>query len=663
MIKGTQKLLALALGSVLTVSSLAIFAGCGGDGGSATKAEGARIAFDNLPDDGVELPASTTSYTLKGAVSRKEYDATGAEVAEGTVVDYAGGVVSAKNTAGSAVFTMKDGTGFRVEVVPAYVTNPHNQYDLSSKNDYSTGGSKLLGWTHDPSLIEVEENGKPAYYIFSTGWSSGNEIRKSYDLITWNYLGKATSPSTQMPLIDAWEEEKNSTSGGIQWWAPDIVKAPDGGYWLYTCCVSNGTPNHDGVEYSKACIVLFHSYSLQPETFQYVGVLMQSAIPQNTQESSMDVNSIDPQIIYSPDGKMYMAYGSFGTGNWMLELDPATGLRKDNFYQDGTFLDIPAVRAYRDEAVAMHMDFAQGKTVESEFYGRLISLSAMEAPVIARHDNVTIMDENEKVLSKGKTYYYSMHSYNGLDVGYQMWGGRSESPWGVYESTNGGIVRNIGPANAQNSGNKYTGTFKWQGAWENAIDIKLPGHNDLFTTKSGVNVAAYITRTDSWMQKGQADGTVFVSQVHQYYLNSMGDIVINPNRYGGESQRPVSEEELFKYTQDRKFKMVVLKNDNDLTLTSTDVTLREDGTIWDTMEIGTWRIYGDGYIYFEFNDAATVPAGHKKYYGVVRTAWLDDQNKSGFTITCMSHSEGESTQGFGLFFNNYSSITGTDLVG
>ncbi len=661
--KKTQKLLALALGSLLVVSSLAAIAGCGG-GETATAA---RICYDNLPDDNIAVPEAYTKYKLSGVKDRVETNAEGETVEQGTVVDYKDGYVIAKG-AGVAMFDLGGGKSFRMEVVPAYATNPHNQYNTTSGNDYGYS-SKYLGQTHDPSLIEVEENGKPAYYIFSTGWNSGNDIHRSEDLITWSYIGKATNSTTKMPDIEEWEEETNTS---IQWWAPDIVPAYGGGYWLYTCCVSNGHHTTNNTEYSKACIVLFHSRTLAKESFKYVGVLMQSAIPKGG-AGEIDVNSIDPQIIYSKDGKMYMAYGSFGTGNWMLELDPKTGLRKDSIYKDNEFLSLDEVREYEGEAEEMYTGILSGDTVKSEYYGTLISLRAMEAPVIARHDNVTVMDENEKVLEKNKTYYYSMHSYNGLDVAYQMWGGRSESVWGVYRSVcgsaeSGGIVCNYGVGSQENGGNKYMGRFTWDGAnAQTSIDIVKPGHNDLFTTSADLNVAAYITRTNSF----PGDNEVFVSQIHQYYLNSMGHIVINPNRYGGEIDRAVTQEELFAYGG--RFKMVAFSNDNN-DKRSVEVVLSEDGNVsYNGTQIGTWKMYGNGYICFDFTNIGAVPmlasTGECKYYGVVRTAWLDDQNKSGFTITCMGQTMNEdkadpsNNTSMAMFMNNISTLSGDGLVG
>ena len=295
----------------------------------------------------------------------------------------------------------------------------------------------------------------------------------------------------------------------------------------------------------------------------------------------------------------------------------------------------------------------------------------------ARHDNVTVMDEDENILEEGKTYYYTMHSYDGLADNYQMWGGRSESVWGIYKSTEGGIVNNAGIGNSANEGNKYMGAFTWHTKSEgNAeLDIILPGHNDLFTTAAGTSVAAYITR-----QNGNTGN--FVTQIHQYYLNSYGNIVINPNRYAGESDRPVSAEELFAYTDGGKFKMAVMANARDTDGSfksvnlSRDVTLSQNaddpnscniyhGPTTASTQIGTWKMYGNGYIKFTFTETLKGTNGRDSgelvYYGVVRNAWLGDQHKSGFTITCLGQTEGN-VRSMSMFMNNYSTLEGDGLV-
>ncbi len=709
--KKTIRFAAVASGCILALS---VLAGCGGeeeqpgDVTGATSYEGVRICYDNLPDDDVAIAASDTQAAVEGATDIKAYTFSGEAVANAdAVATYANGVFTAK---GAGIVTYKrDGKEGRVEVVPAYVTDPGHQYSKMSTDAKEDYDEAFLAHTHDPSYIEVMENGKPVYYLFSTGWDEhpkvegyetyGNAIHRSEDLLTWKFMGRTfdwLDRDTQFLGSDAWAWLYDKDGDGVgdtvgyndtkaSWWAPDIVPAPDGGYWLYTCVV-DGAGNSQGMSisggnYARACILLYHSTSLEAGTFTAVkgkdgkqAVLMQSSIRRG--ESEADVNGIDPQIIYTPDGKMYMAYGSFGSGDYIIELDPATGLRKDG----KGWQTHEEIRQYVDD---IQDDWGSvgsdsiGWT--HDYYGTNISKSNMEAPVIARHDNVKVFDETatfgadgEPTGVEGKTYYYSMHSYDGLGDNYQMYGGRSESVTGVYKSAGGsGIVRNVGPGQEANSGNKYMGAFAWsdKNAASKEIDIVLPGHNDLFTTGAGVHLAAYITRSPYLGSRG-TDGAYagkFVVQNHQYYLNSKGDICINANRYSGEMMRTVTKEELLKYTQDGKFKMVFTSNQRDATTdkyepinVSTDVVLSEDGKIKSgTSEIGTWVMYGKCYIKLEFTNAQA--NGEKTYYGVVSPAWLGDQNKSGFTITALGYTN--PNRSMSIFLNNYSTLSGDSLVG
>ena len=692
------------------------------DGGGTKKDKAAhvRICYDNI--GGGYVDEALTAVKIEGAEVVGEYAADGTDAEAGSVAAYADGVFTAVG-AGTLVYRGAEGELGTVEVVPAYVTDPGNQYRGTTADYDEDRGQSQLGNTHDPSLIETtDRDGLPVYYIFSTGWNGeadatmgayadlptyGNAIHVSYDgMRTWEYVGKTFDVETRgEDFVSArsgrWLYEEGMTpdadKGSVygfgeedaSWWAPDIVEKPDGsGYWLYTCVV-DGSADNEGISvpgdegvYARACILLYESETLDPGSFKPVlvdgepAVLMQSTIRRG--ETEKDVNGIDPQIIYDPEGNMYMAYGSFGSGNYLIELDPETGLRKDGKGWQ-THENIRSwVENDIQEAYAAALS---GERVAAgwkhDYYGTNISIANMEAPVIARHDNVTTMDENGEILAENKTYYYSMHSYDGLADNYQMWGGRSESVWGEYRSTTGGAVYNDGIGSSANEGNKYMGAFTWHDKSDGntEIDIILPGHNDLYTTASGVSLAAYITRADG-------NTAYFVTQLHQYYLNSYGEIVINPNRYGGEMDRAVTAEELFAYTQDGKFKMVVAVNRRDTdggkksVNVSRDVTLslNEDktgGNVYDgattaAAQIGTWKMYGNGYIKFEFTETLKGTgggdSGETVFYGVVRPAWLGDQNRSGFTVTCLGQTQGNK-RSMSMFMNNYSTLTGEGLAG
>ncbi len=694
--------------SVCTVLAVGALAACGGGNNEVAQITAtARICYDNITDD-ISVPESATKLTVEGGASKIKARG-GAKLNEVAEYDSKTQTFTAKGK-GSLTYETKDGETVLLEVVPAYVTDPGDEYRYtgnSMKDVVEDGESELLGGTHDPSLIEVIENNRPVWYIVSTGWATvsdkdgetwGNPIYRSTDLINWTLQGRTFDHELRGEEFDDTMAGKwlydgvtnGYSSKDASWWAPDVVKCPFGGYWLYTCVVDGAGDSEgmgiDGKSYARACILLYHSDTLEAGSFKPVlfpeghadagrpVVLMQSSIERG--ESVKDVNGIDPQIIYTPDGKMYMAYGSFGSGNYIIELDPATGLRKDG----KGWQTHDQIRGYVENDI---QDLYKAERVgwTHDYYGTNISKANMEAPVIARHDNVTIMDENgEELEGSGETYYYSMHSYNGLGDDYQMWGGRSGSVTGTYVSATGaGVVYNVGSANSANEGNKYMGAFKWEGKdpKNKEIDVILTGHNDLFTTGNGTSVAAYITRTPSYGQSAAAN--TFCVQIHQYYLNGMGQIVINPNRYAGEISRAVTEEELLAYTEEGtggyKFKMVAYGNTKDTTGSdkvdnvnvSRDVILTADHTVKeaDGTALGTWKMYGNGYIKFTFSSAlkgtGSVNSEETVYYGVVRPAWLGDQQRSGFTISCLGQT-GTNKRSMTMFMNNYSNLEGSKFL-
>ena len=152
---------------------------------------------------------------------------------------------------------------------------------------------------------------------------------------------------------------------------------------------------------------------------------------------------------------------------------------------------------------------------------------------------------------------------------------------------------------------------------------------------------------------------------------------INPNRYGGEIDRSVSEEELFALTDNGKFEMVVLTNAADwnrngssgtINNLSQTVTLDKEThrILRGGSPIGSWVMYGKGYIKFTFDATLKgsngTDSGETVYYGVVRPAWLANRNRSGFTISCMGNTQG-TKRSMAMFLNSYPTITGEELQG
>ncbi len=167
-----------------------------------------------------------------------------------------------------------------------YPKAPPKEHLLNTSiiNDESKWGTMN---THDPS---VYKDGN-WYYTFSTDVkvagapTPGIQIRKSKDLINWQWVGRAFS---QIPL-KAWIWTKADTM-----WAPDVTKIGDT-YYLYYAVSQFGT--------NKSFIGVATSKSIE-------GPWEDKGEVYKTQPGD-EPNAIDPNITRDAKGNLWMAYGSF----------------------------------------------------------------------------------------------------------------------------------------------------------------------------------------------------------------------------------------------------------------------------------------------------------------------------------------------------------------
>lgn len=562
---------------------------------------------------------------------------------------------------------IQDGITFytvSVRVAAAYPDDP--DYDIDAE---SVSSGKLSGLfrcntdgeldenynVHDPALTEAVIDDVRYYYMVQTGWAGGNIIRRSTDLIHWEYLGKTTPSADDMEAY-RWTEVEDwmlTTASGCQYWAADLVPAPDGGYWLYTCLVNAG---YDAERHDRVCIVLAHSDTLEAGSFKFVGCILQSISDYAQDALYYNLVALDPQVTYDESGNMYLTYGSFGAGTYIIELDSQTGLRKDGQTE---WLDEDTINTYLEEARAIPV----GDT--HSYYGTHLTYCA-EGSVITHQYDVEIVSEDGKVTDTYDDYYYLMTCIGVLRRNYVLLTAKSDtvtsftnlsgdpmaSDWigrelvtGLYPPLSGyrsDLDREgyITTADRIEGSLEYVAmsSFKWA---DYDFDIHAPGHGDLYTTSDGVNIAMLMVRTlalssekVNYCDNGYelaAGSDKFFMQAHQYYINSVGDIVINANRYSGEAERAVSKEEFLHFAKDNQFQLV-LAGDPYVTTEAVYVTMNEDGTITGDAT-GTWMMYGDNYIKLEVD-------GYDTYYGVAAVSWLDNKDCVGTTVTAMGQTTG-----------------------
>ncbi len=459
------------------------------------------------------------------------------------------------------------------------------------------------GCAHDPSLLEWE--GK--YYAFSTdafGAPSGYQIRVSEDLLHWEYLGTAFDLEGAAEHIRKGEAKNGKycnlqeafnwcvthsrevgygvctrPDGVMSFWAPHCVRGADGKFWLYYCLTGyfGGSKSVIGVAKSD-----------RPDGgFCSEEILVKSPAGWRTP------NAIDPQVFFA-EGRMFLIYGSFGLGLYLLELDPETGKRK-------------TPRAYED--------FDRGEISFDDYYGTHLASGSLEGGVIHYHDDVPVFENGAWVKKK---YYYLMCSYGSLSSVYNIRCGRSERPEGPYTDVNGNPLvcsTDIG------TGNKLLGSMRF----EDAPDKFCPGHNDMFVTERGVKLISYHCRTNYFIEQGLSRSNNFhYLFLGQYDFNADGWLVVNANRYAGEELQDVTEEELLGISAGR-FEAVFLEQGT-ATVNSVRVRLLKGGAL-DGAKKGTWRLFGGRYIELSVNDDV--------FRGVVMPAWLENQNAAGLTVTAL----------------------------
>ena len=156
---------------------------------------------------------------------------------------------------------------------------------------------------HDPSTV-LRENGR--YYLFATG--RGIVTKSSQDLIHW------TNGPPVFSAPPAWTTNAVPGYRGHTW-APDVIHL-NGRYHLYYSVSTFGK--------QVSAIGLATSPALDPASPDYRwtdhGPVIQST-------NGSPFNAIDPSVILDGDGKLWMAFGSFWKGLYLVELDSKTGLR------------------------------------------------------------------------------------------------------------------------------------------------------------------------------------------------------------------------------------------------------------------------------------------------------------------------------------------------
>ena len=227
-------------------------------------------------------------------------------------------------------------------------TETEMNYDFSVSYDGIETGMVSSGVSvHDPSVLKVGDK----YYIYGSHMSAA----ACTDLKSWEKVADGYSQSNPVygQIYDVYDEAfayagspnsiiptDNAESGGEHVWAPDVIyNKAMGKYVMYYCTSSTWNASN-----------LCYGISDSPEgPFEWQGALIYSGYDKETikatdvldyvdEDYAMSTyfkgpnyryedwpNAIDPAVFCDADGKMWLVYGSWSGGIFLLEVDEATG--------------------------------------------------------------------------------------------------------------------------------------------------------------------------------------------------------------------------------------------------------------------------------------------------------------------------------------------------
>lgn len=463
-----------------------------------------------------------------------------------------------------------------------------------------------------------------------------------------NYKGE----EVDFPNFDAhaWQAKGNNVKG--MQWAPDVIYnktmkkwcmymslngdnwcstivcfiSSDGleGPWIYqgpvVCSGFSGRYAHNGFaasgDWKNTDLAIATGYTSLPQRY-------------NTDKWSLyGPNCIDPCVFYDDDDNLWMSYGSWFAGIFMIKLDKENGLR-----------DYTNTYPYQVKGVTTTAGAADANATSDPYFGKKIA------------GGWGVSGEASYIQKVGK-YYYLFMSYGGLTAagGYQIRVFRSEKPDGPYKdcltSTGIGAVYdkarvNFGADANRDEGVKLFGNYQW----ETMPNAELAqGHNSAIVDHKGRALIVYHTR---FMNRGEEHEV----RVHQLFVNQDGWLVAAPYEFSGETytDNDIATKQLYDATEvEGDYQMIAHPYRQNTAAMAYEkpvtIHLNADGSISGEYT-GKWELVsGTSYINLTLKGVATANA-EVKFKGVLTKQTIDYTNIKALCFTALSSSDGLATSG------------------
>ena len=355
-------------------------------------------------------------------------------------------------------------------------------------------------------------------------------------------------------------------------------------------------------------------------------------------------NCIDPCVFYDDDGNLWMSYGSWSGGIFMIRLDKTNGLRDYTY----TF-------PYQRSGMTVTPGAADANCTSDPYFGKKIA------------GGYYVSGEASYIQKVGK-YYYLFMSYGGLTAagGYQIRVFRSEKPDGPYKDclTSTGIdavygkyILNFGGDAKRDEGVKLFGNYQW----ETMPNAELAqGHNSAIIDHKGRALIVYHTRFNTRGEEHEV-------RVHQLFVNQDGWLVAAPYEFSGETytHEDIATRQLYQASEvvgDYQLMAHPYRQNTAAKAYEKPVTIHllADGSVTGEYT-GKWELVsGTSFINLTLKGTAT---DHSEvvFKGVLTEQTIDYTNVKALCFTALSSSDGLATSGGASLQTRGLSIWGTKV--
>lgn len=506
------------------------------------------------------------------------------------------------------------------------VHDPSVVYNPSDKKFYIFGSHLGAAYTSDlKTWVNFGGGESAACNLFATPSGSSVGFADAYNVHAVKKVKNLLGEEVDFGNFNAHEwQRKDFTVQGNQW-APDVIYNPNSGKWLMYMSL-NGD-NWGAVIVCLAADKITGPYVYQgPVVFSgFQGSYDHNGFTKTNDWTHTDFaiatgatslptryktgsswgtywpNCIDPNVFFDQEGNLWLIYGSWSGGIFMLKMDKQTGLRDYTYkypYQvNGSTVTPGSVNANCTS------DPYFGKKIAGGYY------VSGEGPYI-RYIN---------------GYYYLFMSYGFFspDGGYEMRIFRSDKPDGPYKDASGNVATytayqmNYGPKAVTNKGMKILGAFNNWGTM--TVGECAEGHNSAIVDEKGNAFVVYHTKFN--------DGTAgHLVRVRQLFQNEKGWLVAAPFRHTSginpaTTQTKIESEQIFSDADIvGTYQLLIhpyrLDYEKFAEAKPVTVKLNADGTISGD-RTGSWKISVEGKSYVTLTIAGVI------YYGVLMEQGID----------------------------------------